>query len=169
MNPVQIDVPNIELMHNSSQTLSWGEIVVDTAKAAKGTCDPVSEGMGCCLGAICCVGAAVASAAAEADDNKHHGRRGHHHHRTHHGHCETRKEQERREREEMGCAFATGYCLGDCVIDSLSGLVGGVAGVIRATALTIFNRKPKREDPVFIYSRKEIDEIDLCDSCKCRC
>ena len=152
--PLDIVVPAVDLKQTESGTLTWGEVVIDTVKVTKGCCDPVSDCIAEVAGCLCC----VAVICAQADEND---RRATRHDVVYADNIR------RRQADERGAVYECGHFIGDATVDSSAMVLGGLLGVIRATCLSIFNKRPKREEPVLGVSRQEIDKIDVFDSCAC--
>lgn len=128
-------------------------MVLDTAKAMKTSCDPVSECVGCIMGVACCVGMIW----AETKENSKPATR---------GDVIYAKQERRNQAAALGGAFAVGYCLSDVLIDSTATILGGGLGLFRATAATLTGGR-KRKDDVLCFTREEIDEVNLFSSCQC--
>ncbi len=136
---------------SANQTLTCCDMWLDGIKWFKTTCDPVSDGVGALFGFLCC----VATVVAQAKENDRPATR----------HDVLYAAQERRnDAAELGCAYSTGACIGDIVVDSSAILCGSVVGGIRAAGLSFFGNND-RNNTVFNTPRERIDQVQLFSSC----
>jgi hypothetical protein len=133
-------------------TLGFFDMWLDGIKATKLLLDPLSSCFGAVLGTVCC----VAVAAANAENN--------------HDRPATRydvvhaNQIRRNEAAQAGCAFQMGYIAGDVAIDAASSITGALIGLPRAAFFSCTGNNAKT-NTILGYSRQEIDEVDLFDSC----
>ncbi len=140
----------------ASETLSCIEMWLDTIKAMKMFCDPVSDCVGSTLGFLCC----VATIAANDEDNRNSRATRHDVLYAH--------EIRRRKAEEANCAFRIGFFAGDTTVDCVSSTIGAIVGAPRAALLSCTGNNA-RNNTVLGYQREAIDEVDLFDSCAPAC
>ena len=134
--------------------LSCLQMWLDGIKASKLCMDPISSCVGAVVGTICCI---AVTAVNNKNDKQQVATR----------YDVTHSEQIRRaEAAEEGSAFAVGYCLGDLLIDTLSLSVGVLSGGARA-AFFKCTKNNQRDNTIFGYTRPEIDQVKLFDSCCC--
>lgn len=132
--------------------LTCFEMLSDTIKATKKGFDPVSDGCGAFLGCICCVVVAVGQA---KEDNRPATRRD-----VRRGRATLQRQHD----SELGTGYDIGFCLANAAVDTLSSGLGFFVGIPRATILTCTGNND-RSNTVLGFSREQIEEVDLTDSC----
>lgn len=148
-----ISLENINTQINTPLVLNFYETYIRYIKAIKHSLDPVSECFGYVAGAACC----CLMIGVQAEENSRPASR----------HDVLHAAQERRQdRQELGTAFAMGYCMGDALVDSASIALGSVSCVVPAAFRSLFNPLTST-DPVCGIPATIIDETKLFDSCTC--
>ena len=130
---------------------------LDTIKATKLAFDPVSDCFGSVLGTICCVATEVFNAANDRNTPA-----------TRHDVVHANQIR-RNEAAEANACYKLGSFAGDALVDIASSTVGFFIGAPRAAYLACTGDND-RTNTVLGYSRDDINEVQLFDSCgNCCC